>query len=129
MDDSNQGTDPFDLAWHTSGNILALYQQDGPTVKSRPLANTGWTVSEIALGTVELGMEYGFRCSAHYSPPFFDDAVALLRRAFDLGITLFDTAPTYGSGEALLPRLRRRIGPASHCILRSSFRKATAQQK
>jgi aryl-alcohol dehydrogenase-like predicted oxidoreductase len=49
-------------------------------------------------------MEYGFRCSAHYSPPFFDDAVALLRRAFDLGITLFDTAPTYGSGEALLGR-------------------------
>ena len=73
-------------------------------MKSRPLANTGLTVSEIALGTVELGMEYGFRGSAYYSPPSCDDAVVLLRRAFDLGITLFDTAPTYGSGEALLGR-------------------------
>jgi aryl-alcohol dehydrogenase-like predicted oxidoreductase len=102
MDDSDRGAHPSGLAANTPGNILTLYQKTGCTVKSKPLANTGWRVSEIALGTVELGMEYGFRGSAQYSPPSFNDAVALLRRAFDLGITLFDTAPTYGSGEALL---------------------------
>lgn len=47
-------------------------------------------------------MGYGFRGSDGYSPPSPKDAIQLLRRAFDLGITLFDTAPTYGSSESLL---------------------------
>jgi 1-deoxyxylulose-5-phosphate synthase len=73
-------------------------------VKVRPLANTGYRISEIALGTVELGMEYGFRGSEGYRPPSPADAIRLLRRAFDLGVTLFDTAPTYGASEALIGR-------------------------
>ena len=48
----------------------------------RSLGSTGFSVSEIALGTVELGMEYGFRGSAHYQPPEPQEAVRLLRAAF-----------------------------------------------
>ncbi|MFB3825825.1 MAG: aldo/keto reductase [Bryobacteraceae bacterium] len=61
-------------------------------------------ISPLALGTVELGMDYGFRGSGHYGRPAAEEAIRLLRRAVDLGITLFDTAPSYGDAEALIGR-------------------------
>ncbi len=73
-------------------------------MRNRPLGCTGLQVSEIALGTVELGMEYGFRGSSHYQPPDAREAIRLLRYAFDSGITLIDTAPSYGAAEALIGR-------------------------
>lgn len=73
-------------------------------MRDRPLGSTGIQVSEIALGTVELGMQYGFRGSSHYQPPDPNDAIRLLRAAFDSGITLIDTAPTYGIAEELIGR-------------------------
>ena len=73
-------------------------------MRNRPLGCTGLQVSEIALGTVELGMQYGFRGSAHYQPPDPQEAIRLLRSAFDSGITLIDTAPSYGTAEALIGR-------------------------
>lgn len=69
----------------------------------RKLGATGLTVSEIGLGAGPLGDES------------IDDAAAerLVRGAVDLGITLIDTAPSYGRSEirvgAALRGLRSRV--------------------
>jgi len=54
------------------------------------LGGTGLRVSRIAFGTWQLGGDWGR----------FDEAVAItaIRRAFDLGVNLFDTAQAYGFG-------------------------------
>lgn len=74
-------------------------------MRSRPFGNTGLAVSELALGTVELGLDYGFAGSAHYRCPEEAEAVRVVRRAVELGINLLDTARAYGDAE-------RRIGLA-----------------
>lgn len=71
-------------------------------MNSRPLGNTGLAVSAITLGTVELGIDYGFRGSAHYQKPDRSAAENLLREAAASGITLLDTAPVYGDAEELI---------------------------
>lgn len=71
-------------------------------MNTRPLGNTGLAVSAITLGTVELGIDYGFRGSAHYQKPDRAAAADLLREAAASGITLLDTAPVYGDAEELI---------------------------
>ena len=70
-------------------------------MKTRPLGRTGLRVSEIGFGGWAVG---GDAFGNSYGPT--DDAVsrAALRRALELGVTLFDTADLYGFGhsEALL---------------------------
>jgi aryl-alcohol dehydrogenase-like predicted oxidoreductase len=68
-------------------------------MNSRQVGNTGISVSEIGMGTWELGGEEWGDISE-------DDAVEVLRYAFDRGITFFDTADVYGPGrsEQLLGR-------------------------
>ena len=57
-------------------------------------------VSQISLGTVEIGMDYGIA-----SPrPDEKEAVRLLHRALDLGINFIDTARVYGESEAIIGR-------------------------
>jgi aryl-alcohol dehydrogenase-like predicted oxidoreductase len=73
-------------------------------------------VSAIGLGCMNLNHAYGV-------PPAEADAVALLHRALDLGITLIDTAALYGMGanerligKAILHR-RHAFTLASKCVL------------
>lgn len=73
-------------------------------------------VSAIGLGCMNLSHAYGV-------PPERADAVALLNRALDLGVTLLDTAALYGGGanetllaEAVMHR-RREFVLASKCVL------------
>lgn len=72
-------------------------------VQTRPLGGTGLKVSELGLGAGPLGGSE------------LDDGVAerLVRGAVDLGITLIDTAPSYGRSEerigAALRGLRSRV--------------------
>ena len=72
-------------------------------MKKRILGNSGLEVSELGLGCMGLSFGYG---------PATDKttAIKLLQRAFELGITFFDTAEAYGPfaneellGEALAP--------------------------
>jgi aryl-alcohol dehydrogenase-like predicted oxidoreductase len=70
-------------------------------IASRILGRTGLSVSPIGFGTVSLGVEYGIAPGQFGRPPD-DDSIALLRRAFDRGVTLYDTAPAYGESERLL---------------------------
>src|SRR5690242_2484937 len=71
------------------------------------LGQTDLRVSTIAYGTWQFGGDWGsFEAR---------EAQAAIRRALDLGVTLFDTAQAYGFGvservlgEALKPELRSR---------------------
>lgn len=72
-------------------------------MKTRKLGSQGLEVSELGLGCMGLSYAYG---------PATDkqDAIKLIRRAFELGVTFFDTAEIYGPftneelvGEAIAP--------------------------
>ena len=73
-----------------------------------------FSVSPIGLGCMNLSHAYG-------APPSKEAAAALLHRALDLGVSLFDTAALYGFGaneslvgEVLAPH-RRQFTLASKC--------------
>lgn len=69
-------------------------------MRQRPLGKTGLIVSELSLGTWGLSGD-------GYGPVPEEVAERVIRRAVDLGITLFDTSDAYGAGkmEALLGRV------------------------
>ncbi len=71
-------------------------------MQPRYLGDTGVRVSPIALGTVELGMDYGFRGSHRYRRPAETDAVRIVEAAIEQGIQLIDTAPGYGCAERIV---------------------------
>jgi len=78
-------------------------------MKYRRLGTTGIEVSELTLGTVELGMDYGFRGSEHSRRPDVADSIRLIHRAVDLGVNLIDTARVYGSSEEVIGRALAEI--------------------
>lgn len=72
-------------------------------MKKRKLGKSGLEVSALGLGC--MGLSYGYGPETNK-----EDAVKLIRKAFDLGVTFFDTAEAYGPfrneevvGEALSP--------------------------
>src|SRR5574337_1107924 len=73
------------------------------TMKTRQLGQTGLTVSALGLGC--MGLSFGLGAAADRK-----DGIAMIRAAFERGVTLFDTAEGYGPftnellvGEALEP--------------------------
>ncbi|MBS1798402.1 MAG: aldo/keto reductase [Acidobacteria bacterium] len=85
------------------------------------LGNTGLKVSRLALGTVALGMDYGFRGSPDYTKPDMQDAIRIIHRTLDLGINFIDTARTYGEAEEVLgvalKGMRDRVVIASKVVI------------
>lgn len=72
-------------------------------MRKRTLGNSGLEVSALGLGCMGLSFGYGPGTSKQ-------DGINLIRRAFDLGVTFFDSAEAYGPykneellGEALAP--------------------------
>lgn len=61
-------------------------------MQSRKLGNSGLEVSAIGLGC--MGLSYGYGPATDRAT-----AIQLVRRAFELGVTFFDTAEAYGPGE------------------------------
>jgi len=83
-------------------------------VPKRNLGATGQRVSLLGLGTVKIGRNEGVKYPERFELPSDSQVLDLLREAHQLGITLLDTAPAYGSsekrlGQALseLPELNR----------------------
>ena len=73
-------------------------------MQTRPLGHSGLQVSALGFGCMGLSSGYG-------PPADHAEAVALIRAAFDAGVTFFDTAETYEPftneellGEAVRPR-------------------------
>ncbi|WP_100812104.1 MULTISPECIES: aldo/keto reductase [unclassified Microbacterium] len=60
-------------------------------MKKRTLGQQGLTVSELGYGSMGLVMAYG--------PTDETEATAAIKKAHELGVTLFDTAELYGWGE------------------------------
>jgi aryl-alcohol dehydrogenase-like predicted oxidoreductase len=75
-------------------------------MRYRRFGRTGMQISEIALGTVELGLDYGIPSGDH-ARPAPEAAERLLHYALDLGINLIDTARAYGESEAIIGRALR----------------------
>lgn len=71
-------------------------------MKKRLLGNTGIEVSEIAFGSVEIGMPYGIGVDSTKDMLPEDDAIELLNKALDCGINFFDTARMYGNSEQII---------------------------
>lgn len=61
-------------------------------MNSRPFASTGRSISEVGLGCWQLGANWGDVSDA--------EALAILRAAYDSGVTFFDTADVYGDGRS-----------------------------
>lgn len=76
-------------------------------MRYRVFGKTGWRVSAVSLGTVELGGDYGIYAPAESRRPSEDEAVGLLLRAFEGGVNLVDTAPAYGRSEELIGKALR----------------------
>jgi aryl-alcohol dehydrogenase-like predicted oxidoreductase len=55
----------------------------------------------LGLGLLSIGREWGVRKG---QPPSAEEAISLIGKAADLGISFFDTAPAYGASERLLGR-------------------------
>jgi aryl-alcohol dehydrogenase-like predicted oxidoreductase len=80
-------------------------------MRYRPLGNTGMLVSEVALGTAALGLDYGFRNSSHYAAPSEREVHRILHRAVECGINLFDTARSYGEAETRIGQVLGELRP------------------
>src|SRR5215472_2980852 len=76
-------------------------------MRYRPLGRTGFNVSEISLGTVEIGMAYGIAEDGESPPPDEAEASKLLHGALDFGVNLIDTARAYGESETIIGRALR----------------------
>lgn len=83
-------------------------------MKQRTLGQSGITVSEIGLGCMSMNFGYG-------RPSPEKDMIELIHRAVDLGVTLFDTAESYGPyineelvGKAL-QGIRDKVNIATKC--------------
>jgi aryl-alcohol dehydrogenase-like predicted oxidoreductase len=75
----------------------------------RVLGRAGLKVSEIGLGTVELGMDYGLRIPGEFERLSQTDAIPLIREAIDAGINFIDTARQYGAAEEVLGKALRGL--------------------
>jgi aryl-alcohol dehydrogenase-like predicted oxidoreductase len=69
-------------------------------MRRKKLGRTNLEVSELSLGTVELGLDYGIDATR----PSEDEACDLLHYAIDRGINLIDTARAYGDAERIIGR-------------------------
>lgn len=84
------------------------------------LGNSGLVVSRVGLGTVKLGRLAGLKYPQGQMParlPTDDEAITLLTAARDLGVTLVDTAPAYGSSERRLGELLPRVAPRDRWVI------------
>jgi 1-deoxyxylulose-5-phosphate synthase len=68
----------------------------------RTLGRTGLQVSALALGTVELGLDYGIEECGAFGRPSEAAAISLVHAALDAGINFVDTARAYGESESIL---------------------------
>lgn len=62
-------------------------------MNKRQLGENGFQVSEVGLGTWQLGGDWGKDFSS-------DKALSILEAAVDSGVTFFDTADVYGNGQS-----------------------------
>jgi uncharacterized protein len=70
------------------------------TLPRRTLGETGISVSQLGFGGAVVGIPRYLTPGDRDSPEFTGAAERAIGRALELGVTLFDTAPGYGSGRS-----------------------------
>src|SRR5215211_4434836 len=80
-----------------TANVLRMCK-GGADVQHRRLGRTGLTVSEIGFGGAPAGLANYLEPWDPASDASADQIVQTVRRALDLGVTYFDSAPGYGRG-------------------------------
>jgi aryl-alcohol dehydrogenase-like predicted oxidoreductase len=93
-------------------------------MRKRPLGNTGLSVSELGLGTWGLSGD-------GYSPVADAEQDSVIERALALGVTLFDTADSYGKG-AMEKKLGERLKDKDQAVIVTKLgtdREATPPRK
>lgn len=95
-------SDPISAPWD---KVIESFQSLPDSAKFRVPFKLQDNIPEsvVALGTVQLGLPYGINNSHGY--PTLEQAMAIIQRALDHGVTWLDTAHAYGESE-------RRIGKA-----------------
>jgi aryl-alcohol dehydrogenase-like predicted oxidoreductase len=83
-------------------------------MKYNNLGKTGLRISQLSVGTVELGLDYGINKPGDFGKPVETTALRLLHKAADAGINLYDTAPSYGCSEELLSKA---LAGREECII------------
>ena len=71
-------------------------------------ANWGRPFSQMSLGTVQLGLDYGI--ANEDGKPSLEQSYEVLKTAFEGGVTALDTAATYGNSEKVLGSYFRAFG-------------------
>ena len=89
-------------------------------MKTQRLGTQGPTVSALGLGCMSIGIADVYTSSVKDD----DAAVALIHRAFDLGITLLDTANVYGSSEIQVGKAL--VGHRERAVVATKFGFVTA---
>ena len=84
-------------------------------MKYRKLGRNGPEVSAIGLGCMSMGIAATYTSSVRND----DDAVALIHRALELGVTLLDTADVYGDSERQVGKAIR--GRRDEVVLATKF--------
>src|SRR5688500_13175541 len=84
-------------------------------MEQRQLGRLGPSVSAIGLGCMSLGIADIYTSSVHDD----DAAVALVRRALDLGMTFLDTADVYGDSELKVGKALK--GRRANVVLATKF--------
>jgi len=79
-------------------------------MRYRRLGRTGLEVSELGLGTAELGQDWGIAVPGEFGCPAEADALRLLDRAVELGVNFIDTARVYKKSEERIGRFLKSIG-------------------
>lgn len=82
-------------------------QQPAMAIPYRTLGRTKLAVAPLALGAVELGMDYGIQAPGHFGRPSEQEAIRIVHAALAHGINLIDTARAYGASEAVLGKALR----------------------
>lgn len=86
-------------------------------MRRRPLGRTGIELGVLGLGLVKLGRNTGLKHPSPHALPTDGEAMTLLDAAAELGITLLDTAPAYGTSEQRLGDLFAARGDRDRWVI------------
>src|SRR5215467_12292756 len=89
---------------------------------ARVLGQSGIEVSDIGFGCWAIGGPFMLDGKADgWGPVNDDESVAAIRRALDLGISLFDTADVYGTGHSEHVLGRALAGRRDEAVIATKF--------
>jgi len=87
-------------------------------MQQRELGDTGIIVSTLGLGLVKIGRNADVKYPTAFELPNDDDVIKLLQEAQQLGVTLLDTAPAYGTSEERLGSALQQLPQyAKHSVI------------